>query len=65
MPYLGIIWGYIWAKILKNFCRNGNQHPQIYKMTKFCEKAKFPKLGTKNALFGYFWSRILKNYCHN
>ena len=31
---------------------------------KLAEKTKFPKFGTKNALFGFIWGRILKNYCH-
>ena len=34
------------------------------KVQKFCEKAKMPKLGTKNALCGCFWAKIFENYWH-
>ena len=30
-------------------------------MTKFCEKTKMPKFGTKIALFEYFWAGICEN----
>ena len=67
MPKFGnkhTVFGYFWAKILKNYCHNCYPHPQICLIAKFCEKTKMPKFGTKNVLFGYFWTRILKQYCH-
>ena len=56
--------GYIWARILKNYCHIWNQQPQVILFTKFREKTKAPKFRTKSAWFGYFGDRILKNYCH-
>ena len=67
MPKFGTkhtVFGYFWAKILKNYCHNCYPHPQICLNAKFCKKTKMPKFGTKNVLFGYFWTRILKQYCH-
>ena len=58
------IFGYIGARILKNYCHIWNQHHQICLNAKFREKIKMPKLGSKNGLFGYFWARHLKRYCH-
>ena len=58
------LFGYFWAKILKDYCHILNQHPQICIFAKFREKIKMPKLGTKSALFRHFGARILENYCH-
>ena len=58
------LFGYFWARILKNYRHICNQHPQICLIARFCEKTKKSKLETKNSLFGYFWARILKNYYH-
>ena len=57
------LFGYFWARILKNDCHIWNQHPRICLIAKFCEKTKMSKFGTKSALFGYFWGSILENYC--
>ena len=41
MPKFGTknaLYGYFWARILKNYCHNCYQHPQIYLIAKFCEK---------------------------
>ena len=46
------LFGYFWARILKNYFHISNQHPQICLIAKFLEKVKMPKFGTKNALFG-------------
>ena len=59
-----VLFGYFWARILKNYCQIWNQHYQICQTVRFCEKTKMAIFGTKNALFGYFWARILKKYCH-
>ena len=37
---------------------------KLYLITKFCEKMKMSKFGTKSPLFGSFWAKILKNYYH-
>ena len=54
------LFGYFWARVLKNCCHNWNQHPHFFQIGKFCRKSKMPKFGSKNALFGLFWARILK-----
>ena len=54
------LFGYFWARILKNYCHVSNQHPQICLNAKFREKIKIPKSGTKNALFRYVWARAFK-----
>ena len=67
MPKFGtnrVLFGYFWARILKNYCHILNQHPQIYIFAKFRKKIKMPKFGTKSALFRYFWARISKSYWH-
>ena len=43
------LFGYFWARILKNYCHIGNQHPQISLIANFREKTKMPKFGNKNA----------------
>ena len=50
------LFGYIWDKILKNYCHITSQDLKICQIGKSREKAKMPKLWTKNALFGYFWT---------
>ena len=47
------LFGYFWARILKNYCHIWNQHPQVCQFGKFCEKT-MPKFGTKNTceIFG-------------
>ena len=51
--------------ISKNYCHIQNQHPRICLISKFREKIKTPKLGTKNAFFGIFQLEFFKkNYCH-
>ena len=67
MPKFGTksaLFGYFWARILKNYCHIWNQHLRICLIAKFCEETKMPEFGTKNALFGCFWARIFKKYCH-
>ena len=73
-----VLFGYFWAavwkwycyiwnqhlRILKNYCYISNQHPRICQITKFCEKMKMPKFGTKNAWFAYIWGGIWKYFCH-
>ena len=54
--------GYSWARILKSLCHILNQHPRIYLIAKFCEEAKMPKFGAKNALFGFFGLEYLKTF---
>ena len=56
------LFGYFCARVLKNYSRIWNQHPQIYLFPKFPEK-KMSKFGNKSALFGYFCARTLRNYC--
>ena len=51
------LFGYLWSRIWKNYCRIWNQHPQICLFAKFHEKTKMPK-------FGYFWTGIWKQSCH-
>ena len=60
MPYFGTF-GYEFLKKLLSYSKS---EPSICQITKFREKRKMPKFGTKNALFEYLWARILKNYCH-
>ena len=77
MPKFGIksaLFGYFWARILKNYCHISNQHLRMSVIAKFCEETKMPKGGTKNALLGIFdqeclfWVFLGKNlkkvYCH-
>ena len=52
------LFGFIWGRILKNYCHISDQHPQICQIPKFCETVERPNFGTKNVLFGYFWARI-------
>ena len=56
------IWVFL-AGIWKQYCHIWNQHPRICLISKFSEKTKIPKLGTKDALIGYFGARILKTNC--
>ena len=54
MPKLGnksALFGYFWAKLLKNYCHIWNQHPQICLFPKFREKKKQKKKQTK------FWTK--------
>ena len=44
--------GYLKARVIKNYCRISNKHPRICLLGKFRGKTKTPKFGTKNALFG-------------
>ena len=77
MPKFGTknaLFGYFWARILKNYCHIWNQHLRISVIAKFCEETKMPKFGTKNDLLGIFdqecviWvflgKNVLKDYCH-
>ena len=55
MPKFGIksaLFGYFWARILKNHIHIRDQHRQICLFAIFREKIKMPKFGTKSALFG-------------
>ena len=54
------LFGYFWARILKNYRHIWNQHLWISVTASFCEETTMPKFGTKNTLFGYFWARIFK-----
>ena len=58
------LFGYFWARILKNYGRICNQDPEFYRFAKFCRELKMRKLVLKSALLGYFWARVLKIYCH-
>ena len=54
MPYFGTF-GYEFLKKLLSYSKS---EPSICQITKFREKRKMPKFGTKNALFEYLWARI-------
>ena len=41
------LFGYFWARTLKNYCHIWNQHPRICITVKFCAKTKMPTFGTK------------------
>ena len=68
------LFGYFWAKILKNCYHIWNQHLRICLVAKFYKKTKIPKFGTKNAVFGFFWPKMFyldifqlefeNNYCY-
>ena len=68
------LFGYFWAKILKNCYHIWNQHLRICLVAAFYKKTKIPKFGTKNAVFGYFWPKMFyldifqlefeNNYCY-
>ena len=61
MPTFGTkkaLFGYFWARILRNCCHVWNQHLRISVIAKFCEETKMPKFGTKNATLGYFWPKM-------
>ena len=77
MPKFGTkssLFGYFWARILKNYCHIWNQDLRTSVTASFCEETKRAKFGTKSTLLGYFWPKIpyfcnfgqgfLKNYCH-
>ena len=54
MPKFGTktgLFGYFWARILKNYYHVLNQHPLN---AKFCKETKMPKFGNKNAFLGIF-----------
>ena len=61
MPKFGnktALFGYFWARSLKNYCHIWNQLLRICLFARFRKKTKMPKLRTKNALFGYFWQKM-------
>ena len=37
---------------------------KICLITKYCDRVKKLKFGTKGATCGYFWTRVLSHYCH-
>ena len=58
MPKFGTkspLFGYLWARILRNYSHIWNQDPQICQIARYREKIKMAKFGTKNAFFGVFW----------
>ena len=64
MPEFGtkiVLFGYFWAKTLKNYGHIGNQQLYISLSPKLCEKTKLPKFGEKSAFLAHFWDRIFKN----
>ena len=56
------LFAYFWARILRNYCHNWNQHLQISVIAKFCKQTKMPKFGTKMPYLGIFWEELKKNY---
>ena len=67
MPKFGIksaLFGYFWARILKNYCHIWNHHPQICLFVKFHEKTIKPKFGTKGLICVFLgWNlKIMLSY---
>ena len=56
------VFGYIWARIFKNYCHIYYQHPQICLIATFFQKKT--QIWSKNALLRYLFAEILKSYCH-
>ena len=57
MPKFGTksaLFGYFWARILKNYCHIWNQHPRITVIAKFCKKTNCLNLRPKMPYFGIF-----------
>ena len=48
------LFGYFWARILKNFSQIWNQHPRSRLIANFCDKLKMPKFGPKMLYLGIF-----------
>ena len=49
------LFGYSWARVLKNYCNISNPHRQIYQTRKFHEKnKKCQNLGRKMSYLGAF-----------
>ena len=67
-----LIWIF-WDRIFKTYSHILNQHPEISKTAKFCER-KTPKFLDQNCFIGIFlpkmshlgefWGGISKQYCH-
>ena len=59
------LFGYFWARILKNYCQVCNQHFRICLIAKFCEETKMQNLGPKMpylVVFGLEFQKKLLSY---